>query len=180
MGRKSKDEQGIDIICEGNGIDPDVDYELTMMMFEHHSRSVVAGKMLSSIVKLANPDKVRRQMRKDFLWVVNQPISESKDMQQRLLWQVSEYEWLIEPRDYILEGMKDYGNSGPIYHKIITDYYLRKDRKTVDELAKELGFSRASIENKKREAIKLFGIMMYRYAYEKEQEEAEKEDNTHN
>ena len=176
MGKKSRDEDGIDIICEGMGFDPNVAYELTKMMLEHHSRSVVAGKMLASISRGEDAEKVKRQMRKDFLKIMKQPIEESREIQRRLLWQVSEYEWLIEPRDSILEGMKDYGNSGPIYYKIIVDYYLTKERKTIDQLAQELQFSRSSIENKKREAIKLFGIMMYRYADQKEHEEKDNPD----
>ena len=40
-------------------------------------------------------------------------------------------------------------------------------------LAQELKFSVSSLENKKREAIKLFGIMMYRYAHKQDEEDTE-------
>ena len=173
MGRKSKDEEGINIICEGMGFDPKVAYELTKMMLEQYSRSVVAGKILSSITKASDQDTVKRQMRKDFLEIMKLPIEESKEMQRKLLWQVSEYAWLEVPKNYVLAGMQEYGNSGPIYVAIINNRYMTKEKKTMAVLANELGFSVASLENKKREAIKLFGIMMYRYAAKLEEEDKE-------
>jgi UDP-galactopyranose mutase len=45
------------------------------------------------------------------------------------------------------------------------------------EMADAENMSLASIERKKREAIKCFGISMYRYAYRRECEESEKESN---
>lgn len=173
MKRISKDEEGINIICEGMGFDPKVAYELTKMMLEQYSRSVVAGKILSSMTKASDQEKNKRQMRKDFLEIMKLPIEESKEMQRKLLWQISEYEWLEAPKNYVLEGMQDYGNSGPIYVSIINNRYMTKDKKTMVVLANELGFSVASLENKKREAIKLFGIMMYRYAAKLEEEDTE-------
>ena len=151
--RISKDEEGINIICEGMGFNPKVAYDLTKMMLEQYSRSVVAGKILSSITKASDQDSVKRQMRKDFLELMKLPIDESKEMQRKLLWQISEYEWLEKPLKYVLDGMQDYGNSGPIYVAIINNRYMTKDKKTMIVLANELGFSVASLENKKREVI---------------------------
>lgn len=93
--RISKDEEGINIICEGMGVDPKVAYELTKMMLEQYSRSVVAGKILASMTKPDDEEKVKRQMRKDFLKIMKQPIEESREIQRKLLWQVSECDWLL-------------------------------------------------------------------------------------
>ncbi len=62
-------------------------------------------------------------------------------------------------------------------HRYYLSYYMNDNPMSNDEMARAESLSSASIERKKREAIKCFGISMYRYAYRRECEESEKESN---
>ena len=174
MGKKTKDEEGIDFICERMGFDPKVVYELTKMMLEQYSRSVAAGKVVEDFRSEEELLATKRQMRKDFLVIMKQPIDESRETQKKLLFQISEYKWLSDLKDFVLDAMEEYGEYGPIYRKILEFCYMVRKRLTHHEIASEIGLSPSTITNKKREAIKLFGIYSYRLAALRDEEDIEK------
>lgn len=177
MGRKSKDEEAIDFICERNGFDPKVVYELTKMMLEQYSRSVAAGKVISDVKSEADQLAIKRQMRKAFLEIMKLPIEESREEQKKILWQISEYEWLSDLKDYVLKSMEEYGDYGRSYRTILECCYMRRKKMTMVEVAAEVKLAVPTLSNKKREAIKLFGIYCYLRAALKEQEDNDNNDN---
>ncbi len=75
----------------------------------------------------------------------------------------------------VLEEIADSMDEGQLYKRIIENYYMNKNPMSNEDMVKLENLSSASIERKKREAIKCFGISMYRYTYRIECEEREKE-----
>lgn len=77
----------------------------------------------------------------------------------------------------VLEEIAEKIEDGALYKRIIENYYLKANPMSNEEMADAENMSLASIERKKREAIKCFGISMYRYAYRRECEERGNENN---
>ena len=72
--------------------------------------------------------------------------------------------------------IKRYRCEGDLYKRIIENYYLNSESISNEEMARAENLSTASIERKKREAIKYLGISMYIYACCREQEERDQYD----
>ena len=78
--------------------------------------------------------------------------------------------------DMVLEKIAGGTCEGNLYKRIIENYYLNSESISNEEMARAENLSTASIERKKREAIKYLGISMYIYACCREQEERDQYD----
>ena len=108
-------------------------------------------------------------MRRDFLEAIRLPVDDSLDLQDRLFQELRDCPWI----EQVLVEIAATVDEGQLYKRIIENYYMNDNPMSNDEMSREENLSSASIERKKREAIKCFGISMYRYAYRRECEESE-------
>lgn len=170
----SINEQRIDNLCILEGFVPKVVYILTKMLLEHFRSGIQASRLFQCKLSAEGEVKQRRQIRRDFLKAIRLAIDESREYQDRLFQSLRECPWMPSLIKMVLDEIAVTFDEGDLYKAIITDYYLIEENLTNEEIAEQLGLSTSSLERKKREAIKCFGICMYRYAYRREEEDKEK------
>ena len=113
-------------------------------------------------------------MRRDFLDAIKLPMEESIEFQDRLFQNLRDCPWMRETLDTILDAIAISIEDGPLYKRIIENYYLQSGGRSNEDMARVEHLSTASIERKKREAIKFLGICLYRFAHRREMEDVEK------
>lgn len=169
-----RNEQRIDNICVTEHFNPKVVHTLTTMLLDHYRNGIQTSKLFRYPLDAEGEKKQRAEMRKDFLEAIRLPIEESKEYQDRLFQNLRDCPWMRPLINMALDEIAETFDEGRLYKEIITKYYLIDEYLTNEEIAYQLGFSTASLERKKRAAIKCFGISMYHYAYRRELEESEK------
>ena len=170
----SINEQRIDNLCVNAGFDPKGVHVLTTMLLDHFRCGIQTSKLFRVILDQDGEKKQRAEMRKDFLEAIRLPIDESKEYQDRLFQNLRDCPWMRPLIEMVLDEISGTFDEGNLYKAIITNYYLIDANLSNEEIADLLGLAIASLERKKRAAIKCFGISMYRYAYRRELEEREK------
>lgn len=171
----SRNEQRIDNWCVREEFEPEVVLELTRVLLEHfRSGSELSDKFHPNLTK-EEVRKQRTRMRKDFLAAIRLPMDDSIEIQDRLFQELRDCPWMRKLIEEVLDEIAESMDEGQLYKRIIENYYMNKNPMSNEDMVKLENLSSASIERKKREAIKCFGISMYRYTYRIECEEREKE-----
>ena len=170
----SINEQRIDNLCISAGFEPKVVQVLTTMLLDHYRSGIQTSQLFRFNLDKDGELNQRCEMRRDFLEAIRLPIEESKEYQDRLFQNLRNCPWMRGLIDIALDEIASTFDEGDLYREIITNYYLIDASLTNDEIAALVNQSLPSLERKKREAIKCFGISMYHYAYRRELEESEK------
>ena len=174
MTQVSRKEKLIDNMCLMEGFDPKVVHTLTTMLLVHYRNGVQTSALFRPTLTKEEEQAQHTEMRRDFLDAIQLPIDESKEYQDRLFQNLRDCPWMRPLIDLVLDEIAETIDEGQSYKDIITMYYLIDDSLSNEDIAYHLGYSTASLERKKRAAIKCFGISMYRYANRIELEEREK------
>lgn len=173
----SKNEQRIDNWCMRENFEPTLVLELTRVLLEHFRSGLKISDMFHPNLTEENLKKQKDTMRRDFLEAIRLPMDDSLDLQDSLFQELRDCPWMRPLIEQVLEEIAATVDEGQLYKRIIENYYLNDNPMSNDEMSRTESLSSASIERKKREAIKCFGISIYRYAYRRECEESEKESN---
>lgn len=170
----SINERRIDNLCLSAGFEPRNVQVLTTMLLDHFRSGIQTSQLFRFILDKSGEQNQKTEMRHDFLDAIRLPIEESKEYQDRLFQNLRDCPWMRGLIDMVLDEIAETFDEGDLYRDIITNYYLIDANYTNEEIASMVNQSLPSLERKKREAIKCFGISMYRYAYRRELEESEK------
>ena len=176
MATISRNEQRINNLCISKGFDPCDVCALTKLLLEHYR----SGFEIPQLFKIdLDSDGIRDQkisMRRDFLEAMRLPLKESTEYLDRIFQNLRDCTWMRSVIDMVLDAIADGICEGDLYKRIIENYYLNSESISNEEMARAENLSTASIERKKREAIKYLGISMYIYACCREQEERDQYD----
>lgn len=167
----SKSEKWIDDLIIRYGFDPEVELELTASLLEQYRIGIDTPGIIRADMDAQAEKNQRDTMRKDFLIAIRLPLNESKDSRNRLFRNLRECPWLRELIEQVLDEIAQLGPDGQLFKRIITNYYLSPEHLSNWEMASTEHLSLATLNRKKREAIKYFGISMYQYAERREKEE---------
>ena len=173
----SRNEQRIDNLCMLENLVPKVVYDQIKIFLEHYRSGFGASRLFRFDL---NDEGIRRQkvqMRREYLRMIRLPMEEFKEEQDRLFQNLRGFPWMREVIEIVLNEIAVNVEDGNLYKRIIVGYYLKSDGCSNEEMARSENMSTASFERKKREAIKCFGISLYRYAYRREMED--REDNSY-
>lgn len=176
MATISRNEQRINNLCISNGFEPKDVCDLTKLLLEHYR----SGFEIPQLFKInLDSDGIRDQkisMRRDFLEAMRLPLKDSTEYLDRIFQNLRDCNWMRSIIDMVLDQIAGGICEGDLYKRIIENYYLNSDSISNEEMARAENLSTASIERKKREAIKYLGISMYKYACCREQEERDQYD----
>lgn len=173
----SRNEERIDNLCKTMGFEPKVVYDLTKILLEHYRNGFETSELFQFNLDVNGIINQKASMRSDFLEAIHLPMEESAELQDRLFQNLRDCPWMRPLINLVLEEIAEKVEDGALYKRIIENYYLKANPMSNEEMADAENMSLASVERKKREAIKCFGISMYRYAYRRECEERGKENN---
>lgn len=167
----SRNEQRIDNLCVLEGFVPKDVYDLTKILLEHYRSGFGTSQLFRFDLDEEGIRRQKAQMRSDFLEAIHRPMEESIEYQDRLFQNLRDCPWMRDVIEMILSEIAVSIEDGPLYKRIIQNYYLRADGRSNEDMARLENMSTASIERKKREAIKILGISIYRFAYRREMED---------
>lgn len=170
----SRNEKRIDSMCILEGFVPKDVYDLTKILLEHYRCGFGTSQLFRFNLDEEGIKRQKAQMRGDFLNALHLPMEESIEFQDRLFLNLRDCPWMRQLIDMILKEIASSIEDGPLYERIIKNYYLKADSISNEQMARIENLSTASIERKKREAIKILGICIYRYANRREMEDKEK------
>ncbi|RKM63004.1 hypothetical protein D6856_02455 [Butyrivibrio sp. XB500-5] len=169
----SRNEKRIDNLCISEGFEPKDVYDLTKILLEHYRNGFGTSELFRFNLDEEGIKRQKAQMRRDFLEAIKMPMEESKEYQDRLYQNLRDCPWMRQVLDTILDAIGASIEDGPLYKRIIENYYLQSGGRSNEDMARVEHLSTASIERKKREAIKFLGICLYRFAHRREMEDVE-------
>lgn len=176
MSRPTKDEIYIDSLCLSFGLDPTGVCYFTRFMCEG------AKKGYNSIIRPSNKmsdeeiaqdkQKIRRELLSLMLKNNNKAIKE----QRAFTFKALRAPWLWKDINAILDLVGKYGDDvGKLYKDILVKSYFCEFPETECSLAEIERVSEGVIDYRKREALKLFGVLIWQYCQEHEREDSRKE-----
>ena len=169
----SRNEKRIDNLCISEGFIPKDVYDLTKILLEHYRCGFGTSQLFRFNLDEEGIRRQKAQMRRDFLEAIRLPMEESNELQDRLFQNLRDCPWMRELLEIILNEIAISIEDGQLYKRLIENYYLRADGCSNEDMARAENMSTASIERKKREAIKFLGICIYRFAHRREMENVE-------
>lgn len=92
------------------------------------------------------------------------PDTEKQEFESRIS-ALFENKWMVDLIDTAMAKIYDYHNNGRLYHEIISKSYLTAFRYTESELLDLLNMERSTFYDRKREAILLLGVSLWRYIF---------------
>lgn len=173
MPRKTKDERHIDSLCRSFGFDPKGVYYFSRFLCE------AARNGYSTIVEPVNimtDEEIvvdKRLRRRELLHIMVENEKDSIAEQQAFVYKVLRTPWLWDRIQFLLDQVviNAPGDAGLMYKTILLKSYFSEFPETNCQLADLTNVSDSVIDYRKREAIKLFGIMIWQYCMEREKED---------
>lgn len=170
MARKTKEEKRIDFMLEAMKFKPSDGYELPKMMLEQYRDAHMSGEKNPALTE-AQIKEQRAKTRVEFLRMMRMPITEARGIQEQFLFNVLEAPWMDENIAEVLDEIEDFRSLGVIYKKILRNAYFTDTCKSNEDIATLCHISDSQLDYRKREAIKFFGIFMWKYMERKETDE---------
>ncbi len=173
---KTKDEVKIDWLCESNGFKPKKVYNLSKFLLEG---ARIGYSALTQPIKIMTPEEVvldKQASRRVFLELMVQDEKESEKDQRIFIYKCLQAPWLWSKIEILLKQVEFFGGPelGVLYRVILTKLYFSNMPETNGKLADSENVTEGVIEYRKREAIKLFGIMIWIYCEKREAEDIAK------
>ena len=175
MGRKTTLEQRIDYYIMSYGLEPPVVLEMTKTMLEEYKdRRSSLNPLLDQLPPMTEAEliKSKQRLRKKFLKLMKKDNKTHGKAQTTFVYEAVRAPWLWGKLLLLLDMVADFSVKGELYKKILwCAYFTDGEPLTNEQLADEVNVSDDVIDYRKREAIKLFGILIWTYASRREQED---------
>lgn len=171
MARMTTDERRINFICGEIGFKPDTVYEFTkMMLIEYKRRKDLIGLPIKEMsIEEAHLNK--QQLRREFLQIMQRPFEEALECYKEFVLKVVYATWFDEKVAQMLDQVEDFRHVGSIYRDILETCYFSDVPLTNDEATRSVGIGDSALDYRKREAIKLFGAIIYSFCLRRENED---------
>lgn len=173
--KHSKDYQRIDDICYAEGFLGEDVFNKAFLMFEDYG--LHKFKKTYGVIKNPTKEQIKKSkqsVRDKLLTVMSKPFTEAQVEQKMLVEEVLSYEWFLEKLDYALEEIADFHKSGKLYKDLLNATYFKPKTDNLEEIYRSLYLGESTYYAKRREAIMLFGIMLWKYAKRREYEDMAK------
>ncbi len=167
-------------MCERAGLNPVDVYEMTKLLFTLYQDAKVIK--LPGTAKILEEDvsKQKQNIRRQFLEIVRSFASSSKsnvkedaewDSIKPFVWDTLSVSWIDEKIYLILDQLEEFPPDGKLYRKILEKNYLQKEYLSELQLFEEFHLKKTAYYKKRKDAITLFGVLMWSHAQQIEDEE---------
>ena len=177
MTRLSSDEKRINQKCKAAGLDPQHVLRISRSCLEQARDGFDAQVKKANIMTRDQIEKDMNAKRRKFLRIMKNVPEDNKqfDKYETIITEIHNTPWIAEVIAVVLAEVTAYRNSGGEYKLILEKCYFSDETLSKKDLADLLYRSDSYVTSKKREAIKLFGFLLYDYAERRESEEKVKQ-----
>ena len=119
-------------------------------------------------VRSMNITAEKQKIRREYLLLMK---GASKKDYAEFVWEALSAPWIDDKIKMILDVIGSYGEVGALYRTILEETYLKEKPLKGEALYRACGLGRSAYFNRRKEAIALFGILTYKYAKRREEED---------
>lgn len=175
MPRKTTLEQRIDRYIRSFGLDPSVVLEMTRTMLEEYKEERNSDNPLFSQPPPMTKEQIiknKQELRREFLKLMKKASKKHREAQKTFVIKAVRAPWLWDRLLLLLDMVADFSKKGELYKRILLcAYFTDDDPLTNEQLAEEVDVSDDVIDYRKREAIKVFGLLIWHHAWRREIED---------
>ena len=157
--------------CVAQGIDYEEMYKVIReLLIKFNDGKAFAKRM--GINWLNNMSK-KIPYRTKFLQIVAEPWKYSQKEKRSFAWKVACEKWYGDKSCLVLEQMKAFVEGGDVLARIIDSVYMRgvNTKKSDDSMQIELYMGRTKYFSVKKDAIVLYGLLIWKYCKRRDQED---------
>lgn len=169
----TRDFEWISSICEKDGFEVEKVKKSTEYLFENYYKAKIARELDRPVI---TDDEVimlqQQKIRHEFLHIITE--GGSKEEYNKLIWDALSISWIDERIQMLLEEMTEYSDVGPLYRNILEETYLKKKQLTNEDLYAACGMGKTAYYERKKEAVVLFGVLLWKFAHGRELEDIAK------
>ena len=166
----TKDFDWISEMCRQAGLDPkrvknSGEYLLGSYSKARRSRRFNASNIISNVEDVPAE---KRKIRREYLLLMK---GATKKDHREFVWEALSVNWIDEKIQMIIDEIAGYEEVGEVYKNILEETYLKEKPLKGEALYRACRVGRSSYFTKRAEACTLFGILTYRYAKRREDED---------
>jgi len=166
----TKDFDWISEMCRQEGLEVKRVKDSGDYLFEGYfkakrSRRFNASKIINDN---SNVPAEKRKVRREYLLLMR---GASKKDHKEFVWEALSVNWIDEKIEMIINEIAGYDEVGILYKTILEETYLKEKPLKGDALYRACGVGRSAYFARRAEAVTLFGILTYKYAYRREKED---------
>ena len=159
--------------CIAQGIDYDEMYEIIRkLLIKYNAGKAFAMRMGN---KWLNNVSKKIPYRTQFIYMVAHPDKYNEEERKSFAWKVACEMWYCEKSSLVLEQMKAFVEEGAVLAHIIDSVYMRGKNTSKTDLAMrlELHMGRTKYFDVKKDAIVLYGLLIWKYCKKRDREDKE-------
>lgn len=166
----TKDFDWISEMCRQEVLDPkrvknSGEYLLGSYFKARRSRRFNTSNIISTVKDVPAE---KRKIRREYLLLIK---GATKKDHKEFVWEALSVSWIDEKIQMIIEEIAGYEDVGELYKTILVETYLNEKPLKGDALYRACGVGRSAYFSRRSEACTLFGILTYRYAKRREDED---------
>ena len=179
---RTKDYEWISDMCENEGIEERKVEKCSTYLFETYFKAKRARRF-SELKKAVNNNDIieteakkteeKKKMRHEYLLLMQ---GVKKVDQRKFVLAALSTSWIDEKIEMIINEIADLCDNGTLYRTILIETYLKEKPLKREELYRACGLGRTAYFDRRKEALLLFGILTYKYAHRREQEDGMNDD----
>jgi hypothetical protein len=160
--------------CVAEGIDYEEMYLVIRELLIKFNDGKAFAKRMG--LKWINNMSKKIPYRTKFLQIVEKPWNYSKKEKKSFAWKVACEKWYGDKSYLVLEQMKDFVEGGDVLAYIIDSVYMKgkNTKKSDDSMQIELYMGRTKYFAVKKDAIVLYGLLIWKYCKRRDQEDKAK------
>ena len=176
MPRPTKEEMSIDALCLSYGIQPPGVYHVTKYLCESVRKEYATVVLPTIKMTLEETIKDKQRARYELLCLMFNNDSDAITKQMVFVQSVVRAPWLWDKISQLLDLVAMYNEEdlGNLYRTILIQSYFTDFPEPGWRLADMNSVGDSTLVYRKREAIKLFGILMWKYCNDREREDINK------
>lgn len=176
MARPTREEININALILSYELDPDGVYHVTRYMCNRAKTEYAA--LMTPWTKMSEEEIIRdkQEIRYQLLQIALENEDDAIKQQMVFVHRAIRAPWLWDKIKILLDQVARYGEGdiGNLYRSILVKEYFSDFPKNNWQVADVNGVSEGVVEYRKREAIKLFGVLIWKYCEERENEDIRK------
>ncbi len=157
--------------CIAQGIDYEEMYVIIRKLLIKYNAGKAFAKRMG--IKWLNNVSKKIPYRTQFIDIVENPDKYSEAEKKSFAWKVACEMWYCEKSFLVLDQMKIFVEEGKVLAHIIDSVYMKGEntKKTDDAMQLELGMGRTKYFDVKKDAIVLYGLLIWKYCKKRDKED---------
>lgn len=171
----NSDYYRIDDMCYEEGFLGEDVYNKAYLMFKDYRDAKFRNEF--SVNNNVTPSQIEASkifVRGTLMDVMSKPFTEAESEQRDLVKEVLSLAWFPEKLDYALIKVEEFPGTGKLYKKLLNVCYFKAESNKIEDFEAALFLGRSQFYARHREAVMLFGIILWKYAKRRELEDMDK------